>query len=384
MLPTTESVTAPDTSHVQNALDNDSGSNGSTEASDDNASDLHPLPSTAVRNHSLRIFYINAGGMRSKISNFYAAVSVCDFDVIIVTETWLVPSILDSELIPRGWQIFRRDRHRDPDSSALGGGVLIMVRDSLLPSLVTSSIDDIEHIWAQLLAKGKKLIVGGAYVPPQSNEEIYRKLAESCAEISGTIGDEEDALLCCDVNLPGIHWQPHDEIPGVFLPTEARGENDLIVSEGLLQHGWFQLNGQPNSHGNLLETIFCSRHDEIEICCPAPALCDGFGSSNAHHPVSLTYDGFHVTHINDCSSRAQLDFAKADYPRLMEHLQTVDWNLVLGSGDVDSKVSKLYCFLNDCLPTFIPTKTQHRKRCRTRPWMSSSLARLRNRKRAAA
>ena len=133
---------------------------------------------------------------------------------------------------------------------------------------------------------------------------------------------------------------------------------------------------------NLL--FFCSRHDEIEICCPAPALCDGFGSSNAHHPVSLTYDGFHVTHINDCGSRMQFDFAKADYPRLMDHLQRVDWNSVLGSGDVDSKVSKFYGFLNGCLPTFIPTKSQQRRHCRTRPWMSSSLVRLRNRRRAAA
>ena len=86
---------------------------------------------------------------------------------------------------------------------------------------------------------------------------------------------------------------------------------------------------------NLLETIFCSRHDEIEISCPAPALCDGFDSSNAHHPVSLTYAGFHVTHINDCSSRTQFEFDKADYPRLMEHLQRVDRNSVLGSGHVD-------------------------------------------------
>ena len=128
---------------------------------------------------------------------------------------------------------------------------------------------------------------------------------------------------------------------------------------------------------NLLETIFCSRHDENEISCPAPVLCNGFDSSNAHQPVSLTYAGFHVTHINDCSSRTQFDFAKADYPRLMEYLQGVDWNLVLGPGDVDSKVSKLYDFLNECSPTFIPTRPQHRRHCRTRPWMSSSLARRR-------
>ena len=94
-----------------------------------------------------------------------------------------------------------------------------MVRDSLLPSMVTTGVDDIEHIWVQLSASGKKLIVGGTYIPPNSDDMIYKQLTESCAEISDIVGDDGDAVLCCDVNLPGIHWQPHDDIPGVFLPT---------------------------------------------------------------------------------------------------------------------------------------------------------------------
>ena len=81
--------------------------------------------------------------------------------------------------------------------------------------------------------------------------------------------------------------------------------------------------------------------------------CGGQVFSRAHHPVSLTYAGIHVTHINDCSSRAQFDLDKADYPRLMEHLQRLDRNSVLVSEHVDSKLSKFFGFLNECLPTFI-------------------------------
>ena len=105
--------------------------------------------------------------------------------------------------------------------------------------------------------------------------------------------------------------------PLFFLPTNNLSDNDLIISEELLQHGWFQHNVRLNPFGNLPETIFCSRHDEIKISCSAPTLCDGFGSSNAHHPVSLTYAGFHVTHIKGCSPRTQLDFNKTNYPLLM-------------------------------------------------------------------
>ena len=98
----------------------------------------------------------------------------------------------------------------------------------------------------------------------------------------------------------------------------------------------------------------------------------------------LTYAGFHVEQIDDRHSQAQLDFSRADYPRLIEYLEGADWHSILDTDDVDSKVSKFYGYLNNCLPTFIPTRSPHRRHCRTRPWMSSSLARLRNRRRAAA
>ena len=146
MQPTMESVSAPDTLQIPNAFDNVSASVETATFINDDHLNIQSPPTTTDYNRSLRIFYSNAGGMRSKVASFHAAVSVCEYEVIIITETWLVPSVLDSELTPRGWQIFRRDRHREPDSCALGGGVLIMVRDNLFPSMVITDVDDIEHV----------------------------------------------------------------------------------------------------------------------------------------------------------------------------------------------------------------------------------------------
>ena len=87
--------------------------------------------------------------MRTKIGQFYAAVSSSDNDVIVVVEPWLVSSILNTELAPSGWSVFRRDRHGDADVSSLGGGVLILAREGHNPSLVLSEVSS-ETLWIKL------------------------------------------------------------------------------------------------------------------------------------------------------------------------------------------------------------------------------------------
>ncbi len=42
------------------------------------------------------------------------------------TETWLLPQILNNEIIPAGYQIFRRDR-----INGIGGGILLAISNSL-------------------------------------------------------------------------------------------------------------------------------------------------------------------------------------------------------------------------------------------------------------
>ena len=68
--------------------------------------------------------------MRSKLATFFASVAIfCiggDHGVIIITESWLVSSVLDSEITPPGWLLPRRDRHSEIDTSALGGGVFLI------------------------------------------------------------------------------------------------------------------------------------------------------------------------------------------------------------------------------------------------------------------
>ena len=46
----------------------------------------------------LHIYYQNVRGLRSKTADFYVSSSSSNYDIINLSETWLKPSIYDSEL----------------------------------------------------------------------------------------------------------------------------------------------------------------------------------------------------------------------------------------------------------------------------------------------
>jgi len=51
------------------------------------------------------------------------------YDVIIITETFLIPDISDSELGFHGFQVIRLDRNPNNSSFLRGGGVLIAINN---------------------------------------------------------------------------------------------------------------------------------------------------------------------------------------------------------------------------------------------------------------
>ena len=56
--------------------------------------------------------------------------SVINYDIIILTETWLRDDVADTELVLDNYSVYRRDRD-DNSKSNRGGGVLIVVKDMI-------------------------------------------------------------------------------------------------------------------------------------------------------------------------------------------------------------------------------------------------------------
>ena len=66
-------------------------------------------------------------GLRTKIQETYNATSICNYDIIALSETWLSDDISSSELISNNYVVYRSDRNFESLSVSRGGGVLLSI-----------------------------------------------------------------------------------------------------------------------------------------------------------------------------------------------------------------------------------------------------------------
>jgi hypothetical protein len=62
---------------------------------------------------------LNACSLVNKLMDFQASIYSSNVGIVVVTETWLTSAILDHEILPSCYDIYRRDRGED----RRGGGV---------------------------------------------------------------------------------------------------------------------------------------------------------------------------------------------------------------------------------------------------------------------
>ena len=86
-----------------------------------------------------------------------------DLTLLPFQKTWLDPSFYDSQLFDADtFSVFRKDRNTH------GGGILLAVKSTLSPSLITDySCDTIEIIWVDFNCPFGKGLIGCCYRPPK-------------------------------------------------------------------------------------------------------------------------------------------------------------------------------------------------------------------------
>lgn len=121
----------------------------------------------------ISFYYQKFRGLKSKIDKFYLAVTSPEFDVIILTETWLDERIKSLQLFGNEYVIYRVNRnpltiimHRS------AGGVLIAVSIKFDSSLCTEGIAcSLEQIFVRIRLKRHQLFVRSFYLPYERRHE---------------------------------------------------------------------------------------------------------------------------------------------------------------------------------------------------------------------
>lgn len=75
--------------------------------------------------------YRNVRGLLTKTQEFLAAMNRGDYDVVMLTKTWLREDVADGELFPADYSVIRCDRKLNLTGQSRGGSVLLALKDCI-------------------------------------------------------------------------------------------------------------------------------------------------------------------------------------------------------------------------------------------------------------
>ena len=181
-----------------------SSSIGSSVTSDTPSSNTYPQ-----KHPTLKVLNINFQSVCNKIPEFHALINTEQPDIIIATESWLTPDILNREVAPANlsYSIFREDR-----TSTSGGGVFIMVKGDIIATEHKEFKTDCEIVWVKIELVGTRpLFIAAYYRPKEGDSHSPDELRRSLEKVSQHKGD---IWVLGDFNYPKLDWD-EDDVPHI-------------------------------------------------------------------------------------------------------------------------------------------------------------------------
>ena len=338
-----------------------------------NPSLLNPGPNRTnqnVQTRPLKILYNNVQGFvnprdlkcdspplnMKKVYEFQSYIFKNRPDIVVVNESWLKKSILNSEILPEySYKVIRADRSCkthpwDPSQPKKyrkhGGGVFIAHRKDIG---IESTEVGLAKVQAEILTINFKLPTGKRF----SLTTFYRV---------GTLGNENFELvknyltalaskkkldkhvLIGDLNFPEVLW------PNSCTSVELHKKFiELFMTD--LNH--FQLiTKATHKNGNKLDLLFTN----------VPNLIDNLSILERNEVCSSDHFGIIFNIKLDISlkktiKRKVYDYSKADWKGLNFELKHIDWNNLVGNNDTYTSWPLFKAIITKLCDKYVPKKS---------------------------
>jgi hypothetical protein len=338
-------------------------------------------PPTSNR-RSMNAYMMNSSGMRSSLNVFSNDLANSVYDVVFISETWLQSQHLDSEIVPTGWSIFRKNRSMPEGASdCMGGGVFIAVKNNFEVSPVQIDHDDdsiFDVVACKIALPDRVLYLICFYIPPRSIELQYMNLAESMAYVVGLMKPEDEIMMYGDANLDGVIWLPSELCEAAFDAANLNNLQSEFLT-AVFSLGVYQLSNFENSSGNVLDLVFTSLDSN---CVVEEAVMTLTNKTSIHHRIlTLEYfyddESLHETLSN--TKTVSFDFENADYVRIVNELESI--SLQSCEDDPDHMADAMFEALWSIVERHVPKKISINLTCP--PHMDKSLRVFRNQRNKA-
>ena len=331
---------------------------------------------------SLRIYYQNVRGLRTKIDTFFLAVSEAEYDLIVLTETWLDDRIYSTQLFGALYTVYRTDRSHLNSRKSRGGGVLIAVSTKLSSHIHPAPISSLlEQIWVVVELPLCALSIGAVYLPPDRKNDctIINEHVESLGSIASRLDPRSPALLFGDYNQAGLQWcSTGSGTPFIDPLVSHMPVACCALMDGFNLHGFTQINMLLNRNGRLLDLVF--GNDPALPCSTVSSPIEPLVDLDPDHPaLVVSFDSPTPIVFEPTSELQCLDFRRADYTALGNALSEIDWQFLESAISVNEAVDYFSTAVQDAILRVVPARRPPQKP----PWSNPRLRSLKRERSAA-
>lgn len=309
--------------------------------------------------NNLSIYYQNARGLRSKTTLFYRNVCATNYDIIVITETWLLDSVLDAELFDSRYVVFRRDRNYTITRQSRGGGVLIAVRRDLVVIPNPDYHSTAEDLWISLSCSNKTRSPGNLHlcVLYLCNENLGRTFSQQLHNFMSTLDSvimnnpHDNYLILGDFNMSNINWIKTSSSDCHFEPRNYSTSDEIFLVDEINMLNLQQFNGNLNCFGRILDLALSNFIVNVT---------DNSSNSlvpidNHHGALSITIPNLHFEPLQS-PPRIKFIYNRADYTSIIKDLEEVNWEAEFSGRDLESAVEFFYQVVDTLRNKYIPTK----------------------------
>lgn len=264
------------------------------------------------------------------------------FDIIALSETWLSPSISNSELNFNNYIIYRCDRSPHNSVYSRGGGVLIAINCQLNSKILNVNINCVEHVFVQLNLGSNMFILSCAYIPPNSPITLYENYFSALNELCLSYPNS-NLITLGDFNLPSLDWSLYS------LPLNCNTQIVSYFVSMLSYLNLYQFNLVRNHNNVILDLALSNIH--ITVSNDSDPLLP----TDKHHPAlnfSLNCSQFNILPTHNLIK----DFINCDYRKIIKYIGDSLSVIKFNTCNVNEYIDQFYSILYDVINNFVSQK----------------------------
>lgn len=294
--------------------------------------------------------HLNIQSLKPKID--LLEVEAQPYDILVFTETWLNSNIPDKDLyIPNFNLPFRCDR-----KDRIGGGVTIYVRDRLHAVVCHNlSVNGLEALWVEIRLSQRKLLVGGIYRPPDSNNNYWLLLEQSIDQAFNHLCD--NILVTGDFNI-NIEASPSNKMSRLISSYNA--EQLINSPTNFTEHS-----------RSLIDLMFIKNPRHVISSFVADPFVPNL--IRFHCPIVTVLKFSKPKHVN--FKRRIWLYERGDYNEYRRILSSTNWNEHLSHDNIDIAANIIAETILSAASHSIPNKLVT-IRPTDIPWINNSIRRM--------